>query len=195
MLLQRQKRILTIAGSIMLAYLVFHMLSNLSFFADMAYEQFYQWYNQAIIRWGFFIVFAGAIFVHAVIAFRIRRVNAVARTVGYAKHDKLHIPAWMVSLSIVFLLAFICIHIIQTLGFETSAVKAATINLFNSPWNVLFYLAGLFVLTMHLAHSAGNILQTLGKTSVTCQTTVIVCTLLLTGGFAAIPLYIYFVMP
>jgi succinate dehydrogenase / fumarate reductase cytochrome b subunit len=195
MLLQRQKRILTIAGSIMLAYLVFHMLSNLSFFADKAYEQFYQWYNQGIIRWGLLAVFAGAILAHAVIAFRIRRVNAAARTVGYAKHDKLHIPAWMVSLSILFLLGFIIIHIIQTLGFDANNVTTATIELFSSLWNVLFYLAGLFVLTMHLAHSAGNILQTLGKTSVTCQTTVIVCTLLLTGGFAVIPLYIYFVMP
>jgi succinate dehydrogenase / fumarate reductase cytochrome b subunit len=195
MLLQRQKRILTIAGSIMLAYLVFHMLSNLSFFGDMAYEHFYQWYNQAIIRWGFLAVFAAAILVHAVIAFRIRRVNAAARTVGYAKHDKPHIPAWMVSLSILFLLGFIIIHIIQTLGFDANDVKTATIELFSSVWNVLFYFAGLFVLTMHLAHSAGNILQTLGKTSVTCHTSVIFCTLLLTGGFAAVPLYIYFVMP
>jgi succinate dehydrogenase / fumarate reductase cytochrome b subunit len=195
MLLQRQKRILTIAGSIMLAYLVFHMLSNLSFFADKAYEQFYQWYNQGIIRLGLLAVFAGAILVHAVIAFRIRRVNAAARTVGYAKHDKLHIPAWMVSLSILFLLGFIIIHVIQTLGFDTNDVTTATIELFSSLWNVLFYLAGLFVLTMHLAHSAGNILQTLGKTSATCQSTVIACTLLLTGGFAVVPLYIYFVMP
>lgn len=194
MLLQRQKRLLTIAGTVMLGYLVFHMLSNLSFFSQTAYEGFYQWYNQAIIRWSLLALFSLAIVVHAVIAFRIRKVNAAARTIGYAKHDKLHIPAWMVSLSILFLLAFIIIHIIQTLGFEANDVKTATLNLFSSVWNVLLYLAGLFVLTMHLAHSAGNILQTLGKTSVTCQTAVIVCTLLLTGGFATIPLYIYFVM-
>ena len=195
MLLQRQKRLLTIAGTVMLGYLVFHMVSNLTFFSDTGFEQFYQWYNAGFTRWLVLIAFAAAILIHAVIAFRIRKVNAAARTVGYAKHDKLHIPAWMVTLSILFLLAFIIIHIIQTLGFDTADVTAATTSLFNSIWNVLFYLAGLFVLTMHLAHSAGNILQTLGKTSVTCHVTVVICTLLLTGGFAAVPLYIYFVMP
>ena len=195
MLLQRQKRLLTIAGTVMLGYLVFHMLSNLTFFTETMYEDFYQWYNAGLVRWSLLALFGLAMLIHAVIAFRIRKVNAAARMVGYAKHDKLHIPAWMVNLSIVFLLAFIVIHIVQTLGFDTSNVTVATTQLFSSIWNVLFYLAGLFVLTMHLAHSAGNILQTLGKTSVTCQTTVIVCTVLLTGGFAAVPLYIYFVMP
>jgi len=193
MLLQRQKRILTIAGTVMLAYLVFHMLTNLSFFSSGSYEAFYQWYNGGV-RWVFFALFAGAVLIHALIAVRIRQVNAKARTVGYKKHDKLHIPAWMVSLSIVFLLAFIVIHIIQTLSFDTAYVMSETVNLFSSIWNVLFYLAGLFVLMMHLAHSAGNILQTLGKTSATCHGVVITCTLLLTGGFALVPLYIYFVL-
>jgi succinate dehydrogenase / fumarate reductase cytochrome b subunit len=195
MLLQRQKRLLTIAGTVMLGYVVFHMLSNLTFFTETMYEGFYQWYNTGLIRWTVLAIFTLVILIHAIIAFRIRKVNAAARTVGYAKHDKLHIPAWMVSLSILFLLAFIVIHVLQTLNFDTNNVTAATTQLFSSIWNVLFYLAGLFVLTMHLAHSAGNILQTLGKTSVTCQATAIVCTVLLTGGFAAVPLYIYFVMP
>jgi succinate dehydrogenase / fumarate reductase cytochrome b subunit len=60
---------------------------------------------------------------------------------------------------------------------------------------VLFYLAGLFVLMMHLSHSLANVLQTLGKTSVTCHTLVWLAVLLLSGGFASIPLYIYLVMP
>jgi succinate dehydrogenase / fumarate reductase cytochrome b subunit len=99
-----------------------------------------------------------------------------------------------VSLSIVFLLGFIVIHIIQTLSFDTSQVYLDTVDLFSSFWMLLFYLAGLFVITMHLAHSAGNILQTLGKTSMTCQTAVIALSALLTGGFALVPLYIYFIM-
>lgn len=195
MLLQRQKRLLTLAGTVMLGYLVFHMLSNLTFFTDNNFDAFYQWYNSGVVRWLVLAVFAAAILVHAVIAFGIRKVNAKARTIGYQKHDKFHPPAWAVSISIVFLLAFIVIHVTQTLSFDSAAVTDETITLFSSIWNVLFYLAGLFVLTMHLGHSAGNILQTLGKTSITCQATVIVCTLVLTVGFALIPLYIYFVMP
>jgi succinate dehydrogenase / fumarate reductase cytochrome b subunit len=60
---------------------------------------------------------------------------------------------------------------------------------------VLFYMAGLFVLMMHLQHSLANVLQTLGKTSLTCNGLVLVGCLLLTAGFAVIPLYIYSVMP
>lgn len=194
MLLQRQKRLLTLAGVVMLAYLIFHMLSNLTFFSATGFDDFYQWYN-AGLRWLVLAIIVAAIALHAVIAVRIRKVNAKARRVDYYKHDKLHIPAWMVSLSIAFLLGFIVIHVIQTLAFDPHAVANEVIQLFSSIWMVLFYLAGLFVLTMHLVHSAGNILQTLGKTSFTCQTTVIVSTLLLTGGLASVPLYIYFVMP
>lgn len=194
MLLQRQKRLLTLAGTAMLGYLVFHMLSNLTFFSETGFEDFYAWYNTGLVRWSLLALFGIAVLIHAVIAVRIRRVNAKARRVGYQKHDKLHIPAWMVTLSIIFLLGFIVIHIVQTVMFDTSDVTSELINLFSSVWMLLFYLAGLFVLTMHLAHSAGNILQTLGITSVTCHATVIVSTLLLTGGFAAVPLYIYFVL-
>lgn len=193
-LLQRQKRLLTLAGVVMLTYLVFHMLTNLSFFDKQNFESFYHFYNLPLIRWPILILFGAAIAIHAFIAVRIRRVNAQARKIQYQKHDKFHVPAPLVSLSIVFLFAFIAMHIVQGLMFDTSNIYDETIGLFESIWMVLFYLAGLFVLTMHLLHSAGNILQTLGKTSNTCMTLVATLTLLLTGGFALLPLYIYFVI-
>ena len=45
---------------------------------------------------------------------------------------------------------------------------------------------------MHLQHSLANVLQTLGKTDFTCQYLAWAVTLSVTGGFAIVPLYIYF---
>lgn len=195
MVLQSHKRIMALAGVVMTAYLVFHMLSNLSFFSPDTFEQFYTVYNGVGLRWLALVVMLIAIATHVKIAIKIRKVNAKARTIDYARHDKFKNPAVFVTISILFLLSFILIHIVQSLLFDTSQLYAELIHLFQSFIMVLFYLAGLFVLTMHLQHSLANVLQTLGKTAVIYHSLVWAGVLSLTGGFASIPLYIYFVMP
>lgn len=195
MVLQLHKRLMAIAGVVMTGYLIFHMLSNLSFFWEAAFTGFYDFYNAGLARWLVLLVMIAAIAIHVKAAIKIRKVNARARTIDYAKHDKANIPAPLVTMSIVFLLSFIVIHIIQALLFDTNALYAEVIVLFQSGFMVLFYLAGLFVLTMHLSHSLANVLQTLGKTSVIYHRLVWAGVLALASGFAAIPLYIYFVMP
>jgi len=195
MVLQLQKRTMAVAGMFMTAYLVFHMLSNLSFFSQSTFIQFYDLYNGGPIRWLVLLLMVVAIVIHVKIAITIRKVNAKARTIDYAKDDKFKIPAPLVTVSIIFLLSFILIHIVQTLLFDTAQLYGELIQLFQSPIMLLFYLAGLFVLTMHLQHSLANVLQTLGKTSVIYHSLVWAGVLSLTGGFALIPLYIYFVMP
>lgn len=190
-----QKRLMAMAGLVMLAYLIFHMLTNLSFFSESAFTGFYDFYNQALIRWPLLVIILGAIAFHVKVAVKIRKVNAKARTVDYARHEKFKIPAYLVTLSVAFLLVFIVIHIIQTVSFDTGRVYQELIYQFQSFWMLIFYLAGLFVLTMHLSHSLANVLQTLGKTSARCLYLVWGGALVLTGGFALVPLYIFFVMP
>lgn len=195
MILQLHKRKMAIAGMLMTVYLVMHMLTNLSFFCEESFSGFYSWYNSSVVRWLVLAVMAVAVGIHVKAAVKIRRANAKARTVQYTKHDKFHIPAHFVTVSIIFLLSFILIHVFQTLNFDKANVYGELQQLFQSEIMVLFYLAGLFVLMMHLSHSLANVLQTLGKTSVTCHTLVWLAVLLLSGGFASIPLYIYLVMP
>lgn len=194
-LLQLQKRSMALAGMLMTLYLLFHMLTNLSFFTESSFSQFYHWYNSGVVRWLVLILIAVSLFIHIKAAIRIRTVNAKARTVGYKKYDKFHMPAILVTISIVFLFGFIVVHVFQTLSFDSTDVYRELVQLFQSLWMLLFYLAGLFVLMMHLQHSLANVLQTLGKTSLTCNGLVLLSCLLLTAGFAAIPLYIYYVMP
>ena len=194
-LLQLQKRSMALAGMLMSVYLVFHMLTNLSFFSESSFSQFYNWYNSGVVRWLVLILIVVSLLIHIKAAIRIRKANAKARTVGYKKHDKFHMPAILVTVSIVFLFAFIAVHVFQTLSFDPCDVYGELKVQFQSLWMVLFYLAGLFVLMMHLQHSLANVLQTLGKTSLTCNGLVLLGCLLLTAGFAVIPLYIYSVMP
>ncbi len=189
MLLQLHKRKMAIAGTVMSGYLIFHMLTNLSFFNQAYFTDFYTWYN-AGLRWPVLVIMAIAIAIHVKAAIKIRKVNAKARTVQYEKHDKFHVPAPLVTMSIIFLLAFMVIHIIQTLLFDSNNVYMELQQLFQSTFMVLFYLAGLFVMMMHLTHSLANVLQTLGKTSKTCHTLVWAGVLLLVGGFAIIPVSI-----
>jgi len=195
MVLQSHKRIMALAGVVMTGYLVFHMLSNLSFFSPDTFEQFYTIYNGVGLRWIALVLMIVTISIHVKTAMKIRKVNAKARRIDYARHDKFKIPAVFVTISIIFLLSFILIHIVQSLLFDSSQLHAELTQLFQSIIMVLFYLAGLFVLTMHLQHSLANVLQTLGKTSVIYHGLVWAGVLSLTGGFASIPLYIYFVMP
>lgn len=190
-LLQLRKRTMTLAGSAMTVYLIFHMLTNLSFFSAPAFEQFYAVYNQAWIRWPVLALVLIALLIHVRAAVAIRIKNSQARRVAYKKHDKLHIPAPLVTLSIVLLLLFILVHIGQTLLMDTSQVRAAMLSWFSSGWMLLFYLAGLLILAMHLLHSLVNVLQTLGISSTMYRLSISTGVVVLTAGFASVPLCIW----
>jgi succinate dehydrogenase / fumarate reductase cytochrome b subunit len=137
------------------------------------------------------VIFLTAIALHVKTAIRIRKANAKARTVDYQVHDKFMIPATLVTVSVVFLLFFILVHILQTVTFDATHVYQELVSLFQSFWMLIFYLAGLFVMTMHLSHSLANVLQTLGKTSASCHYLVWSACSILGLGFAIVPVYIY----
>jgi succinate dehydrogenase / fumarate reductase, cytochrome b subunit len=190
--MQLQKRLIAIAGIVMFVYLVFHMLTNLTFFSEVLFNDFYAWYNTGFIRYSVLALFIAVIAIHVRTALKIRQVNAKARVIDYARHDGFKIPAKLVTISVLFLLAFIIIHMVQTLLFDTVDPYQEMLDLFQSFWVLGFYMAGLFVLTMHLQHSLANVFQTLGKTDFTCQYIACAVTLIVTGGLAIVPLYIYF---
>jgi succinate dehydrogenase / fumarate reductase cytochrome b subunit len=190
-LLQLQKRTMALAGMAMTAYLVFHMLTNLSFFFSEGFTRFYDFYNQAWVRWPLLIIVLISLLIHVKAAVVIRIKNSQARGQSYRKHDKLHVPAPLVSISIALLLLFILVHIGQTLFMDTTRVRAELVHWFKSPLMVLFYLSGLLILAMHLQHSLVNVLQTLGITSRMYKTLIISSVVLLTAGFASVPVYIW----
>ncbi len=192
-LLQIQKRTMTIAGSVLSVYLIFHMLSNLSFFFGDNFNQFYQVYNIAWIRWPVLAVVLICLWIHVRAAVAIRQKNSQARQVGYKKHDKLHIPATLVTLSITLLFLFIMVHILQSLFVDPFDVRASVITWFSSLLITLFYLMGVFILIMHLQHSLINVLQTLGISSKMHHIAIHSAVAFLAVGFVSIPVYVWFV--
>ena len=185
---------MAIAGIVMCGYLILHMLTNLSFFSASTFEAFYAVYNLPFIRWPLLLLVVTALAIHVKVAITLRRINSKARGQEYHIHDGLHIPATLVTVSIAFLLFFIVIHIIQMLTLDSGSVYQAIHALFQSFWMLGFYLAGLLVLAMHLAHSLANVLQTLGITSRSYHRAVGLGVFVFIAGFASVPLYSYIVM-
>ena len=138
--MQLQKRLMAIAGVAIFVYLIWHMLTNLTFFSEVLFNDFYAWYNIGYIRYSVLTLFIVLIAVHVRTASKIRQVNAKARVIDYARHDGFKIPAKLVTLSVLFLLAFIVIHIIQTLLFDTFDPYQAMLDLFQSFFMLAFYM-------------------------------------------------------
>lgn len=190
-LLQLKKRLMAVAGLVLTAYLVLHMLTNLSFIAPASYEAFYAFYNQPLIRWPLWLLFTAAVLVHVIVAIQIRLVNGRARQVSYRHRQHHWIPAWLVNIVISLILLFIIWHMAQMQAFGHGAVYAQTLALFSSGWQVLVYLAGLLLLATHLLHSLTNVLQTLGITSRQFAGVCIAGVLILMVGFALVPVLAY----
>lgn len=190
-LLQLKKRLMAVAGLVLTAYLVLHMMTNLSFIDPASYEAFYAFYNQPLIRWPLWLLFTAAVLVHVIVAIQIRLVNGRARQVAYRHRQHHWIPAWLVNIVISLILLFIIWHMAQMQAFGHGAVYAQTLALFSSGWQVLVYLAGLLLLATHLLHSLTNVLQTLGITSRQFAGVCIAGVLILMVGFALVPVLAY----
>ena len=190
-LLQVQKRNMAWAGIVLTVYLIFHMLSNLSFFASQDFTAFYAAYNNAYIRYAVLAIVIAALLMHVRTAIRIRRHNSRARTISYKKHDKVHIPASLVTLSITLLFAFIAFHIWQTLNMNTAMLYQSVTTMFHSIWMLIIYFAGLSIMAFHMQHALANVLQTLGITSRTYIVAVTAAVFLLFLGFVSVPVSIY----
>lgn len=190
-LMQVKKRLMAVAGVVLTAYLLLHMLSNLSFINPASYEAFYAFYNQPLIRWPLWLLVSGALLLHVIVAVQIRLHNGRARQVPYRHRQHHWIPAWLVNIVITLILLFIIWHMAQMLAFGEGQVYAQTLSLFSSGWQVLIYLAGLALLAMHLLHSLSNVLQTLGVTSKQFLGVCIAGIVILIAGFALVPVLAY----
>lgn len=190
-LYQIKKRWMAIAGMVLTAYLLFHMLSNLTFINPATYEAFYAFYNHPLVRWPLWLMVSAALLLHVIVAVQIRLKNGAARQHAYHHRQHHWIPAWLVSTVITLILVFIVWHMVQMWSFEGEGLYDQTRVLFGSIWQVIFYLLGISLLALHLHHALLNVLQTLGKTSTQFFWAITLFVVLMTIGFAAVPLIAY----
>lgn len=164
-LLQIKKRLMAIAGLVLTAYLLFHMLSNLSFLSPEQYQAFYDFYNQSLIRWPLWLLVTASLLFHVIVAVQIRFHNRKVRLHSYQHRQHHFIPGWLVSSVITLILLFIVWHMAQMWTFGGEDMYGQTLHLFSSEWQLATYLVGILLIGLHLHHSLTNVLQTLGKTS------------------------------
>ncbi|UPH44920.1 succinate dehydrogenase [Methylophaga pinxianii] len=190
-LLQVKKRLMAIAGLVLTVYLIFHMLSNLTFFIPGQYQTFYDFYNQPLIRWPLWLAVTAALVFHVIVAVQIRLHNRKARVQAYQHRQHHSIPAWLVSIVITLILLFILWHMAQMWSFGGEEIYRQTLTLFSSKWQLLTYLGGILLIGLHLQHSLTNVLQTLGKTSKQFYWICTAIVVLLVAGFALVPILAY----
>lgn len=190
-LLQVKKRLMAIAGLVLTVYLIFHMLSNLTFFIPGQYQTFYDFYNQPLIRWPLWLAVTAALVFHVIVAVQIRLHNRKARVHAYQHRQHHSIPAWLVSIVITLILLFILWHMAQMWSFGGEEIYRQTLTLFSSKWQLLIYLGGILLIGLHMQHSLTNVLQTLGKTSKQFYWICTAIVVLLVAGFALVPILAY----
>ncbi len=190
-LLQVKKRLMAMAGLVLTAYLIFHMLSNLRFFSPEQYQAFYDFYNQPLIRWPLWILVAASLVFHVIVAAQIRLHNSKTRVQAYHHRQHHFIPAWLVSIVITLILLFILWHMAQMWSFGGADIYGQTLTLFSSVWQLAIYLGGVLLIGLHLQHSLTNVLQTLGKTSKQFYWISTAIVVLLVVGFAMVPILAY----
>ena len=187
------KKMMAIAGLIWFVYLIFHMLSVLSFHSGEAvFSGFYLWLNSSIFYPILLALLVLTISFHIVIAVSRQLSNNESIGERYKKTYPKAIPRLVAWLGALIMLAFIVIHSVQMLSTETVDLYQEIHSIFNQPLMWLIYGLGLLSLSTHLHHALTNVLQTLGISSSQCHGLALFIVVVIMAGFASIPLGILY---
>ncbi|MBI1901862.1 MAG: succinate dehydrogenase cytochrome b subunit [Planctomycetia bacterium] len=207
------KAVMAVTGLLLFLFVIAHLLGNLLVFAGQDALNDYAAKLQGlgaglwIARLGLLAIFV----VHIYAAFRLTRINALARPEPYQKEESINVTfasRQMLASGLVVLL-FVIYHLLHfTLGVIDSGafgrldakgrhdVYAMVVQGFQNPFLSLTYVFAMVVLGLHLWHGAPSLFQTLGlkhpawETCIrrTCQTVVALVVL----GNCLMPLSILF---
>lgn len=173
------KVVVALTGLGLVGFVVVHMLGNLQVFegpdALNTYAAFLR--EMPILLWTTRLGLLGAAALHIGLAVQLALRNRRARSVPYAVRRYRH-ASWAsrtMTLTGSFLLLFILFHLLHlTAGLLDASspdrldaqghrdVYGKVVHAFHNPFLVAFYLAGQFVLGVHLSHAVSSSVQTLG---------------------------------
>jgi len=183
------KKMMAVAGLIWFLYLIFHMVSVLSFHSgEEVFTGFYTWLNSSIFYPILLALLVITISFHIVIAVSRQLSNNESIGERYKKTYPKAIPRQVAWLGASIMLAFIVIHSVQMLSTETVDLYQEIHSIFNQPLMWFIYGLGLLSLSTHLHHALTNVLQTLGISSSQCHGLAIFIVVVIMAGFASIPL-------
>ncbi|GAB1418817.1 succinate dehydrogenase [Bacteroidales bacterium] len=210
-----KKIVMSLMGLFLITFLVVHLSLNLLILFDKSLLMF----NQAahfmatnpVIQLFQWVLFLGFV-VHIILGVVLQIQNWMARPIRYERKgssELSYFSKFMIHTGAIVLI-FLVIHFanffikakmgqIDEITYEQGTYEnmgQMVVNLFKDGWYVAFYLVALLLLGFHLEHGFQSAFQSLGLNH-TKYTPVIkafgtVFTIVLTLGFIAIPLVIYF---
>lgn len=211
-----KKTIVAVTGTILVAYLVLHMVGNLnSLFGPGGEQPRIDWYAEWLrtfgeplvpyegIVWAVRAILLGAIVVHIIGVVQLNARNRAARPSAFpAKRIGRSWESRLMMVSGLLLLAFIVFHILQftTLTIDVTPLEAGALysnvyNAFQEWYFVATYLAALIFLGMHLRHAIWSLCQTLGLDSRERNFAIRMgangLTLVIVVGFALVPVLFF----
>src|SRR5687768_1040770 len=168
-----KKIIMAVTGVIGIVFVILHMAGNLQAFAgeqklnDYAAMLHGPLAEVVLIQR---VVLVVAVALHILMAWQLTLQNRAARPTGYQMRNP-QVSTWAartMRCGGAFLLVFIVLHILHftTLDLDASFVPLDAygnlIRAFRNPWMLLFYLAAMVFLGLHLYHGAWSSARTLG---------------------------------
>jgi len=214
-----QKFIMALSGLALVGFIIVHLLGNLTLFAPDSTP--FNAYVQKLYSMGPLLLVAegGLVFLfvlHMVTAIRITIKNKAARPEKYAVQQskkgpsKSNLASRNMIISGLILLVFLVIHIadfrlgpgvnegyVTTInGQQTRDLHRLVVEEFKEPGEVVFYVAVMLFLGMHLRHGFWSAFQSLGALNPRLEKPIYAAglglALLLAAGFLLIPLWLYF---
>ena len=185
------KKLMAIAGLIWFVYLIYHLLSVLTFHSgEVVFNAFYSWLNSSWIYPVLLTLLGSTIVFHIYVAVTRQLDNNKSAGIGYKKSYPKAVPrivAWS-GAALIFL--FIVIHSVQMLSVDETNLYQHMVLIFSNPLMWVIYGLGMIAISAHLHHSLSNVLQTLGVSSRQHHNLAWLIIIVIMLGFASIPLSI-----
>lgn len=209
---------MSLAGLFLIVFLVVHLGINLSLILADTRETFNKaahfMGNNVVVRIMEIILFGGFL-LHMIYGVIVQLQNWTARPNRYRKENfsqTSFFSKFMIHTAVIITI-FLVIHLFDFYlkaklfgevplvnydGKEYHDLGILVIEKFKIAWVVIFYLACFVLLAFHLLHGFQSAFQTLGLNhrvySPIIKALGIIYTIIIVGGFMAIPIYIYFRM-
>lgn len=211
-----KKVIMSVTGIVLIIFVFFHLLGNLSIFSGAetlnTYASFLKSLGPAI--WISRLVIFIAVAIHLSVGFLLWRENRAARPIPYAagqKYQKSTVSSRTMIYSGLLLAGFILFHLAHfTLGWVHADIAEKTIAAgrgelydyvvlsFQYLGTSLLYCAAMVILFLHVRHGFASMFQTLGLTTERLLPKMIFASLLfavfLLVGYVSIPFSAFFNM-
>lgn len=185
------KKLMAIAGLIWFVYLIYHLLSVLTFHSgEVVFNAFYSWLNSSWIYPVLLTLLGSTIVFHIYVAVTRQLDNNKSAGIGYKKSYPKAVPrvvAWS-GAALIFL--FIVIHSVQMLSVDETNLYQHMVLIFSNPLMWVIYGLGMIAISAHLHHGLSNVLQTLGVSSRQHHNLAWLIVIVIMLGFASIPLSI-----